>query len=208
VVSETIPADFQFAGMYKHERSGLSLTKFRPYSPVYGRFISRDPKGEAEGANLYRYVKNDPLNLVDPLGAQWQGPVIAGLKEIARQAIRQIVKGAPAVGREAIKKGAQAGKGIAKGAKGSTPEGKPGPLPFPGPFECSQPDDDDCDPPVFEPGLTYQKCIEWCEKNCNSPGTFLNCEEKCYQHFKPFGEDDTLEPPKDDPINMQGMEGE
>ena len=70
VVSETIPADFQYAGMYKHERSALNLTWFRAYKPDLGRWISRDPLGEAEGPNLFAYVDNDPLSWLDPLGLE------------------------------------------------------------------------------------------------------------------------------------------
>ena len=33
-----------------------------------GYWLSRDPIGEAGGLNLYAYVRNDPLNEVDPLG--------------------------------------------------------------------------------------------------------------------------------------------
>ncbi len=40
----------------------------RTYSPALGRFISRDPKGEAGGANLYNYCGNDPVNRLDALG--------------------------------------------------------------------------------------------------------------------------------------------
>ncbi len=40
------------------------------YDPNRGQWISRDPIGEQEGLNfnLYRYVLNDPLRLIDPLG--------------------------------------------------------------------------------------------------------------------------------------------
>jgi RHS repeat-associated protein len=68
VVSETVAADFQYAGMYKHERSGINLTLYRAYKPDLGRWISRDPIGEQVGYNLYSYVKNDPINWFDPLG--------------------------------------------------------------------------------------------------------------------------------------------
>jgi hypothetical protein len=38
------------------------------YCPRTGRFISRDPLGEAGGFNLYAYCGNDPVNRHDPLG--------------------------------------------------------------------------------------------------------------------------------------------
>jgi len=41
------------AGMFRHADSGLYLTHFRAYSPVHGRWLSRDPIHELGGVNLY-----------------------------------------------------------------------------------------------------------------------------------------------------------
>jgi hypothetical protein len=38
------------------------------YDPNLGRWINRDPMGEAAGNNLYEFVVNNPLSYVDPLG--------------------------------------------------------------------------------------------------------------------------------------------
>jgi RHS repeat-associated protein len=61
----------QYAGMYMHQTSGLYLTKYRGFDSSTGRWLSRDPLPNAEksqGPNLYEYVKNDPIDMTDPLG--------------------------------------------------------------------------------------------------------------------------------------------
>ena len=67
-VSGDLEADFGFTGFYRHQASGLSLTLYRAYDSNLGRWLSRDPIAEQGGINLYGYVYNNPLNLIDPLG--------------------------------------------------------------------------------------------------------------------------------------------
>ena len=40
----------------------------RYYDPQTGRFLTRDPMGYDGGINLYGYVGNDPVNMVDSSG--------------------------------------------------------------------------------------------------------------------------------------------
>ena len=72
-------ADFQYAGYYRHARSGLNLTMFRAYSPNLGRWISKDPIGEEGGLNLYGYVANCPLDFSDPYGLVNWAQVFTGV---------------------------------------------------------------------------------------------------------------------------------
>ncbi|OFZ18972.1 MAG: hypothetical protein A2X94_13570 [Bdellovibrionales bacterium GWB1_55_8] len=50
----------------------------RMYDPGTGRFLSKDPIGFAGGdTNLYRYVRNTPLQYTDPTGLYPQCPATA-----------------------------------------------------------------------------------------------------------------------------------
>jgi RHS repeat-associated protein len=54
--------------------SGLYYYRARMYSPTWGRFLQPDPIGYRAGTNLYAYVNNDPLNLLDPYGFAADSP--------------------------------------------------------------------------------------------------------------------------------------
>jgi RHS repeat-associated protein len=68
LIQGTNMADFQYAGMYEHQTSGLNLTLYRCYNPNTGRWLSRDPLGEGADSTLYSYVLNVPVLGIDPLG--------------------------------------------------------------------------------------------------------------------------------------------
>jgi RHS repeat-associated protein len=59
---------FRFSTKYADAETGLLYYGHRYYQPQTGRWLSRDPLGEAGGTNLYGFVGNDPLTRVDPTG--------------------------------------------------------------------------------------------------------------------------------------------
>lgn len=62
---------FLFTGREWFVRLGLYDYRNRVYSPKLGRFLQTDPiRFSAGDVNLYRYVANDPINSVDPLGLE------------------------------------------------------------------------------------------------------------------------------------------
>ena len=50
--------------------TGLGYWGYRYYSPGMGRWIGRDPMGEAGGVNLTRYAANTPACALDPVGLE------------------------------------------------------------------------------------------------------------------------------------------
>lgn len=62
-----------FATHYVDKETELVYFGQRYYSPVQGRWLSREPLGEFESFNLYTYCHNDPINKYDYLGLAEKG---------------------------------------------------------------------------------------------------------------------------------------
>jgi RHS repeat-associated protein len=93
-------------GYYTDPEDGLVLLTNRYYDPGTGRFLNRDPLGQAGGANQYGYAGNNPSSYADPLGliaarqqaglggaalGAFGGPIGAGLGYLAGLALYDAV---------------------------------------------------------------------------------------------------------------------
>lgn len=75
---------YRFTGKERDEESGLNYHGARYYYYCLVRWINTDPAGPIEGTNVYQYVNNNPLILVDLNGHQSDAPreVLDLVKEV------------------------------------------------------------------------------------------------------------------------------
>lgn len=66
--SAAIAKRYRFTGKERDDETGFSYHGARYFVPWLGRWISCDPAELADGLNLYRYVSNNPVRLVDNNG--------------------------------------------------------------------------------------------------------------------------------------------
>jgi len=66
--TEAVTNSYAFTGREYDAAVDLIFYRARYYDPLIGRFLTRDPAGMGNAANLYAYVGNNPVNHVDPSG--------------------------------------------------------------------------------------------------------------------------------------------
>jgi RHS repeat-associated protein len=67
------PRRYRYTGKERDNENGLYYYGARYYAPWLGRWVSCDPIGLADGPNIYRYVRNEPINSTDHRGLQTEG---------------------------------------------------------------------------------------------------------------------------------------
>jgi RHS repeat-associated protein len=83
--SGTVPNPLTFTGQIADDRAGLVLFLERVYDPTLGRFLSEDPHFSI---NPYPYVENNPVDLVDPRGAETAEEAVIRTRAVGEQAWR------------------------------------------------------------------------------------------------------------------------
>lgn len=81
---------YRYLGKERDEETGLCALGSRYYAAWLARWISTDPAGYVDGANLYRYSSNRPTVLADPSGTDGApGPGMAAVNDfLAKLGVR------------------------------------------------------------------------------------------------------------------------
>jgi RHS repeat-associated protein len=66
--NSTVVSNFRFPGQYYDSETGLHYNYLRYYHPETGRYLTTDPIGLDGEINLFWYVGNNPINLIDFYG--------------------------------------------------------------------------------------------------------------------------------------------
>ncbi len=98
-----LPNTYRFSSKMLDLTSGLYYYGYRWYAPNVQRWPNRDHIGELGGLNLYSYVYNSPINLIDPFGLDPDDTVIllpgGGLQprflHVDRNGKRNVTVGSP-----------------------------------------------------------------------------------------------------------------
>ena len=106
----SVENNFRFPGQYFDEETGLHYNYHRYYEPGMGRYLRADPIGLFGGLNLFVYVENNPVNILDSDGLQ-------GLTTI-RRVLTGVVTRVLGINPGSIFKGEFGGKTLLRGEQG------------------------------------------------------------------------------------------
>jgi RHS repeat-associated protein len=91
----TVWQSLRFPGQYFDPETGLHYNRFRYYSPLLGRYLTRDPASYLAGLNVYWYVVNNPVSSADPIGLWGWRAVVSVAAGLGAAAVPVILATAP-----------------------------------------------------------------------------------------------------------------